>query len=86
MAKKAKNGCVAKCEQVGGKRECNIMKPIYGTDRCEPRTTDEFDESSFFSKKSGNATIVIGCPKGFYDSAKRKCRKGTRAFKMILPT
>jgi len=82
--KKAKNGCVAKCDKVGDKRECTIMVPVWGTSQCRPRTKDEFDESSFFSKKSGNATIVIGCPKGFYDSTKRRCRKGTRAFKMIL--
>jgi hypothetical protein len=74
MAKKiTENGCVAKCDKVGDKRECNIMVPIYGSSNCRPRTRDEFE-----------ATITIGCLKGHYDSARRRCKKGTRALKMTL--
>lgn len=85
MAKKiVMDGCVAKCDKVGEKRECSISVPIYGSDRCRLRTKDEFDESSFFSKKSGKATIIIGCPKNKFDEKRRRCTVGTRAYKMIL--
>lgn len=81
---KQKNSCVAKCTKEGDKRTCPIMVPIWGTGNCRPRTKDEFDSNSFFEKKSGKATIVIGCPKGKFDERRRRCTVGTRAFKMIL--
>lgn len=85
MAKKpVENGCVAKCVKVDDKRECSVMVPIWGTGNCRPRTKDEFDPDSFFSKKSGKATIIIGCLKGQYDHEAKRCRKGTRALKTIL--
>lgn len=85
MAKKsAENGCVAKCDKVGDKRTCTIMKPIWGSNKCVPRTMDEFDPSSCFEKKSGKAIITICCPKNKYDHKKRRCTVGTRALKMTL--
>jgi len=84
---KAKNGCVVKCEQVEGKRVCPIMIPIYGSKgQCRPREKSEFDENSLFSKKSGNATITIGCPKNQWDPKTKRCKVGTRALKMTLDT
>jgi len=83
---KQKNSCPpAKCTVVKGRRHCPIQVPIWGTAQCRPRREDEFDKRSLFAKKSGKATIIIGCEKGFYDAEKRRCRKGTRAVKMILP-
>ena len=79
-----KSKCVAKCEQVGGKRTCNIMVGDYKTGSCRSRTPDEFDSSSLFEKKSGKATITIGCPKGHFDSKTRRCDVGTRALKMTI--
>ena len=78
----AKNKCVAKCVKVGDKRECPIMKTIYGTDRCVPRSMDEFEPSSCFEKKSGKAIITICCPKGKFTNG--RCTVGTRALKMTL--
>ena len=84
MMTKAKSKCVAKCEQVGGKRVCNMMRTDYSTGQCYPRTADEFESGSLFEKKSGKATITIGCPKGKYDSKTRRCSVGTRALKMTI--
>ena len=80
----AKSRCVAKCEQVGGKRTCNIMVGDYKTGTCRPRTADELDPNSLFEKKSGKAIITIGCPKNHYDSKTRRCDVGTRALKMTI--
>jgi hypothetical protein len=74
--------CVAKCETVGGKKECSVMKPVWGTDKCVPRTMDEFEPGSCFEKKSGKAVITICCPKGKF--AHGRCTVGTRALKMTL--
>ena len=69
---------------MGNTRECNIMVPVFGTSNCRPRRKDEFDEASFRNVRSGKAIIVVGCPKGHYDPSAGKCRKGTRAYKMIV--
>ena len=79
-----KSKCAAKCETVGGKKVCNIMKTEYSTGGCRPYEKSEFDENSFFEKKSGKATITIGCPKGKWDSKTRRCSVGTRALKMTI--
>lgn len=74
----------AQCKTVKGKRHCPIQIPIWGTSTCRPRRKDEFDPSSFFSVKSGKATVVIGCPRGKYDKRAGRCTVGTRAYKLIL--
>jgi len=82
---KVKNTCAKKCTVEGGKRICPIMVPLYDSaGSCRPRTPDEFDSSSLFEKKSGKATITIGCPKGHWDAGARRCSVGTRALKMPI--
>ena len=82
---KQKNSCPpAKCTVVKGRRHCPIQVPIWGTAQCRPRREDEFDKRSLFAKKSGKATIIIGCPVGKWDEKARRCTVGTRALKMIL--
>lgn len=79
-----KSKCASQCKQVDGKRECSIMKTDYATGTCHPYEKSDFDENSFFSKKSGKATITIGCPKNHFDSKTRRCSVGTRALKMTI--
>ena len=82
---KQKNTCAKKCTVEGGKRVCPIMVPLYDSGgTCRPRTADELDPNSLFEKKSGKATITIGCPKNHYDSKTRRCDVGTRALKMTI--
>ena len=84
MAKK-KNSCPpAKCTVVKGRRHCPIQVPVWGTNTCRPRKESEFDKRSLFSKKSGKATIIIGCPAGKWNEKTRRCTVGTRALKMII--
>jgi len=64
---------------------CTVMVPIYGSTTCRPRSKDEFAPNSFFSVKSGKATVIIGCPKNKYDAKAKRCTVGTRAYQLTFP-
>jgi len=86
MARKPRNKCPpAKCKTVKGVRVCPIQVPVWGTDKCRPRSKDEFAPNSFFSVQSGKATVIIGCPKGKYDAKAKRCTVGTRAYQLTFP-
>jgi hypothetical protein len=54
---------------------------------CHERVEDpkKFDKRSFRTVQSGKHKIVIGCPKGSYDSKTKTCRIGTRIQKIEHP-
>lgn len=44
-----------------------------------------FDKRSFRWIKSGDARILIGCPKGKWAPRKQRCKVGTRAYEIVRP-
>jgi hypothetical protein len=44
-----------------------------------------FDPASFRYKRSGDAWVLIGCPKGKWDKYEQWCRVGTRGYKILAP-
>ncbi|KKL12735.1 hypothetical protein LCGC14_2532780, partial [marine sediment metagenome] len=61
--KRAPKGCV---------REGNFF-------RCRKASPAKFDKRSLRTlKKAKGVRLIIGCPKGKYDSKKRRCKVGTR--------
>ena len=84
MAKKVT--CEAPTCRITSKgRECMVMTPNWGGEGCRERKKSEFDPRGFFTKRSGKGIITIGCLKGEYDADKRRCKKGTRAYKIFIP-
>lgn len=55
---------------------------------CEDKIASKsmFDPRSFRYKKSGKSWIIVGCPKGRWDAEAKRCRVGTTAHKMLLPS
>ena len=51
-----------------------------GKNWCRKRIKDpkKFDKKSFRVKSNKKTKVVIGCPKGKYDSASNTCKVGTR--------
>jgi hypothetical protein len=55
-------------------------------DFCEwtTRRKSDFDRRSFRWKKSGQAWVLVGCPRGKF--RRGVCADGTRAHKVLAPT
>lgn len=44
-----------------------------------------FDSRSFRNVKSGRARVLVGCPRGKWQSRKKRCAAGLRAYKVLAP-
>lgn len=54
---------------------------------CEEKISvkSKFDKRSFRYKKSGKAWLIIGCPRGKWNTKTKRCKVGTRAHKLLAP-
>lgn len=54
---------------------------------CEKQAAPKsrFAKGSFRYKKSGDAWVLIGCPKRQWNASAARCRVGTQAYKVLAP-
>ena len=46
----------------------------------------KFDRRSFRWKKSGKAYVLVGCKKGHWNAKSARCKTGTRAHEVLVPS